>query len=328
MDMMELVLSIYEGVNSGEISQEEGYKAIGLIQEGVFNSPLKKKLDKLKEIKDAKPKEYDGPKEVKDFVDKYYKDIVACAELAEKEPGNIRKAEIHSVVGCITGYVAGFAAFCSSVTVGGTIGIGLLAGGWVGMILAILGSAISTIVLACRSNDDIKATDELAKIRSALKKIDTSKLPKEYKNKIADIITSIDDAETEISSRLKVTKESTDMQLKIYEACMDGKITEAERDKLLNTINNTDMSINEGAISNLLKRNNSDNTEMTKEKYRKLSKSKRIQYHKDRLAKEAKAKNKEFKFHQVNQDTLYYELIDPSTGKGNGVTYTVNLEYM
>lgn len=38
---------------------------------------------------------------------------------------------------------------------------------------------------------------------------------------------------------------SVDMQLKIYEACMDGKITEAERDKLLNTINNTDMSISQ-----------------------------------------------------------------------------------
>lgn len=250
MDMMELVLSIYEGVTTGEISEEEGYKAIDLIQEGVFNSPLKKKLDKLKEIKDAKPKEYDGPEAVKKFVDKYYDEIIKCSNMAEKEPSDLRSNEVKVYVGYIVSVVGGFATCIASIPAEAALGIGAASAiASVGMGIVLVGSIITGIthpvISYLRKSTDIKATDDLAKIRSALKRVDTSKLSKEYKNKVSDIITSIDDAETEISSRLKVTKESTDMQLKIYEACMDGKITEAERDKLLNTINNTDMSISQ-----------------------------------------------------------------------------------
>ena len=48
------------------------------------------------------------------------------------------------------------------------------------------------------------------------------------------MITAIDDAETEINSRVKVTNESTDdIRLSIYEKEMNGEITMTERDALL-----------------------------------------------------------------------------------------------
>ena len=65
------------------------------MEEMVFNeayrSPLRKKLEQLKAIKDASPKEYDGPKEVKDFVDKHYDEIVKCANILEKEGKDLEK---------------------------------------------------------------------------------------------------------------------------------------------------------------------------------------------------------------------------------------------
>lgn len=228
-NISELKLSIFEAALRNDIDQGSANQMVGIINESVFsNSPLKKKLDKLSEIKKAKPKDYDGPEEVKKFVDKYYDDIVACAELVEKEPDKLRKNEVHAGIataaGLFTSYLTALAGIKSFILFGAGFG---------GMILSIIFACITSIIAYCRQSNDIKASDELAKVREALKKADTSKLPKEYKNKIADIVTSIDDAETEISTRVKVAKESTDMRLKIYEACLAGEITESQRDDLL-----------------------------------------------------------------------------------------------
>ena len=94
------------------------------------------------------------------------------------------------------------------------------------------------MIKAVRISNDIKASDELVKVRDALNKLDTKNLPEEYKNKITDIINAINDADTEISARFNaVAKESViDMKLKIHEAFEFGNITEFERDTLLDRL--------------------------------------------------------------------------------------------
>ena len=66
-------------------------------------------------------------------------------------------------------------------------------------------------------------------------KIDKKKLPEKYRKKLDKVITAIDDAETEISSRVKVTKES--VLEEIYEAELCGDITPEERQSLIDYMN-------------------------------------------------------------------------------------------
>ena len=86
-----------------------------------------------------------------------------------------------------------------------------------------------------RVNEDESVSNDLAKIRTALKKIDKKKLPENYRKKLDKVVTAIDDAETEISSRVKVTKES--VLEEIYEAELCGDITPEERQSLIDYMN-------------------------------------------------------------------------------------------
>jgi hypothetical protein len=100
-----------------------------------------------------------------------------------------------------------------------------------------LSVVIPPIILYSRSTTDTKVLNDLIKIRSALKKINLKKLPKEYRKKIEDIITAIDDAEEEFVRRTKTTEESVDeYKLSLYERCEAGEISEEERDVLLEAI--------------------------------------------------------------------------------------------
>lgn len=230
MTVDELRLSIYESMLRNEISQDTAYGMIEVMQEGMFGNPLKKKLEKLKEIKKAKPKDYDGPEAVKKFIDKYYDDIVKCAALVEKEPKELRANEVKATIGLIASMVGMLASGALGAAIESEA---LLLAGPIIWVLAIIFTSIYTIIQYCRVSNDEQAANDLSKVRTSLKKIDKNKLSKEYQNKVSDIVTAIDDAETEISSRVKVQKESVDMKLKIYEACMTGDITDVQRDELL-----------------------------------------------------------------------------------------------
>ena len=93
-----------------------------------------------------------------------------------------------------------------------------------------------------RISNDTKVSNDLSKIRASLKKLDTKKLPENYRIKIMKMITAIDDAETEISSRVKVSKESViDLKLSIYESYTNGEIDEIEKDILLERLEEKEM---------------------------------------------------------------------------------------
>ena len=230
--MTNLEYLICEAERCGEIDLSTRNMLLNTYTESVFGmNPLKKFLEKTKEIKDAKPKEYDGPKEIKEFVDKYYDDVKKIAGILEKEPDKIRTTEIKYAVGVSVSFVGGYILCVSSIFAGG----GLFIAGFATMVLSMISSIIYSLLSVLRTKNDIKVSDDLAKIRAALKKIKTDKLDKKDKNKISDMITAIDDAETEVSARMKVTKESAieDMKMSIYEAEMTGDISLEDRNALL-----------------------------------------------------------------------------------------------
>lgn len=222
-----LMLTIHESAFSGIIDQETSFEMLQLVEEASSSNKMDAKLRKLKAIKDARPGEYDGPEEVKKFVDKYYNDIVKCAKIAEKEPSEIKETEIRTLSHTLTGVViAAVVLFSSGVAMAG-VAFGLM----IFYILSGLTTALSTIVKRKNVNSDV--VSDLSKIKKSLKRIDASKLDKESQKKLSKMITSIEDAEVESDRKEKVRKESVDLKLKVYDACMMGEITESERDMLL-----------------------------------------------------------------------------------------------
>lgn len=221
-----LKLAIYEGAFSGIIGQEDAYKMIQVVEEGVFSNPLKKKVEKIKEIKKMKPKDYDGPEAIKRYVDKHYEELIKCAEILEKEPKELQKNEVKACITMLSSLIGGeFLLIIGAGGVMGSIGLGVTIAG-------IVFSMIYMIISYCRASNDMKVANDLAKIRRTLKKAAESDIDKDCKNKITDIVTAIDDAETEINARVKVEKESVEMRLKIHEAYMEGQISEDEREAL------------------------------------------------------------------------------------------------
>lgn len=228
-------MMIYEASLNGSISEETRDKMLRVYTEGLSLNPIRKFKERIAEIKKAKPSEYSDNTEVKKFVDKHYDDIIKISNLLEKEPDKLRKSEIRYMVtfvieyiAAVGVYIAGNVAFATSLSLAGPIA------GLVALLLTLIHNMIRSILVHARTTDDIKVSDDLAKIRAALKKVDVKKLPKEYAKKISDMLTAIDDAETEISSRVKVTKESVDdIKLSIYEKEMNGEISVSERDGLL-----------------------------------------------------------------------------------------------
>lgn len=224
-------------------------ESVDIFTEGVFSNPLRKSLKIIKEIKDAKPKSYNGPIEIKNFIDKYYNEIIKISKMAEKEPKDIRSSDIKIAAGTIVSIVAGFGLMMAYAFSALEIMPLFYASGIVA-ILSIVIDTVYPLIKAVRINNDIKATDDLSKIRDALNKLDTAKLPEQYKNKIADVVEAINDADTEISTRFKVAKESViNEKLKIYEAHVSGQITESQRDELLDHLTDVCESFSSGTLS-------------------------------------------------------------------------------
>lgn len=231
--MTNLEYCIFEAERLGEIDLQTRDMLLDAYTESVFEiNPLHKFLKKTKEIKTAKPKEYDGPEEIKEFVDKYYDDIKKISGILEKEPNKLRTSEIRYCIATILGIIGFYGGHILAI-ITLTPEISIIA--FAGLILSLIYSILRSILNAFRARDDIKVSDDLAKVRSALKKIKTNKLSKKDKNKISDMITAIDDAETEVSARMKVTKESAmeDMKMSIYEAELNGAISIEDRNALL-----------------------------------------------------------------------------------------------
>lgn len=201
-------------------STEKGWAKLyedELYEERVFGGPIKKKIDKLKEIKDQKPSEYDGPKEIKEFIDKNYNDIIECAKILEAEPSKLRKNEINMKIGVAGGVlthvgstIASMFLMLKETKVTEFWGSRLFATGPIVTVLSISIAAFNHILMNIRMNADREAMDNLTKIKNSLNKVDINKLPDEYKKKIANLKTAIDDTQTEIEATLKLTKESVD----------------------------------------------------------------------------------------------------------------------
>lgn len=221
-----LELAICEAENNGEIDLDTRDNLLTVLTEGSIN-PLKKFVERIRAIRETKPDEYDGPEEIKKYIDKNGEDLIAAAKLLEREPEKLRKSEISWSVGVILSSIGALVfgmakpAFCMVPIVG--------------TLLMIVISIIYMVIIYVRANADTKVSNDLSKIRASLKKIDSSKLPDNYKKKISKVVTAIDDAETEISSRIKVQKES--VLEEIYEAELCGDITPEERSALIDYLN-------------------------------------------------------------------------------------------
>ena len=203
-------------------------------------SPLSSLKKKIKNIKENKPNEYDSVKDIADFLDKYDKDIEKAAKLIEEEPSKLKKGEIAYLVRlCLAflGMLAGLGIMASApltltgVAAAEALGVAVYTGSFVFMFVD---SIVTAIITYIRANDDVEVLRNLSKIKNALVKIEKKKLPDKYKKKISSTITKISDAEEEGYSKLKVSKESVDVDmLSIYEACQNGLISEDVKESLI-----------------------------------------------------------------------------------------------
>ena len=220
-----LELAICEAENNGEIDLDTRNTLLSVLTEGSMN-PLKKFVERIRNIRQTKPDEYDGPEEVKKYIDKNGEDLISAARLLEQEPEKLRKSEIKWLIGVVIAWIGAFAGIVAEAAFFVPI---------VGAMLMVVISIIHIVITYARTNADTSVSNDLSKIRSSLKKIDSSKLPEDYKKKISKIVTAIDDAETEISDRIKVQKES--VLEEIYEAELYGEITSEERAILIEHLN-------------------------------------------------------------------------------------------
>lgn len=179
-----------------------------LVTESVI-SPAKKIKEELKKLKDERPDEYSSDEDSKKFIDKYYDKIMEAAEILEKEPEKLRSNEVKNVIGLLISIVA-FYSGAAIASVSFTVGSGIVFGSFA--ILCVT-AFIVPILQYIRQSDDVKTLDELHKLEKSLKKLQDKKLPEEYKKKISKVLDKIDDANTEMLSRMKVQKESTELSV-------------------------------------------------------------------------------------------------------------------
>jgi len=194
-------------------------------------------LEKLKDIKKNKPTEYDGPEEIKTFVDKYYDDIVKASDFIETEPSRLRRKNIISTTTTIILIIGGVAWLIAS---GGTTAV--LLKKHLSLLLPVFGllnQSIHGIIHYLRSSRDKTIVNNLSKIKKALKKIKTDKLPDNYKKKVKLMIDAIEDAETDGIERVKVAEESVREEIEtINQRYMESEITYTERDEMIDYIIN------------------------------------------------------------------------------------------
>lgn len=224
-DLMDIALESFDDIMIDDIYTTE-----------TFSNPIRKFKDKIEEIKEAKPGQSDTPDSVKEFVDKYYDDIVKASKVLEKEPDKLTKSDIIDAIGYVVAYIGGYGVIIAGLSAGTVPAIILSI---IGAGLIIVASIVSMVITWVRRNNDVTVVKNLTKIKAALQKLDTKKLPADTKKKVEKLIEKINDAETDIYAKFKNVKESTKVDpeiLAIYEACQAGTITEDQREELIENI--------------------------------------------------------------------------------------------
>ena len=185
--MSDLMLDVFfESLNDDSVSYNEFCELGDMVTEGVFTndkSPLKNLIDRLEEIKDSKPKEYNGSEEVKKFVDKNYDTVMKVSDILEKEPSELKKNEYKLVVNSILMLIAG-------VITMPLFGIGFLV-----LIADLIIIVVKYLMSYARQTDDDNAYADLMMIRKSLKKATSKNLSPKVKEKLIDMIEKIDDME-------------------------------------------------------------------------------------------------------------------------------------
>jgi hypothetical protein len=237
MDKYDLIFeSLQDKLSSGDLTLEAAELLNDLaydtyvMQEGL-GSPLKNKLEQLKAIKDTKPDEYDGPADVKKYIDKNYDEIVKASEILQNEPKELTKENKKYFVRMILeliGYIVGACTLSMPVVI-------------ISCVIMMLDGLITSYLLYVRSNDDVEAMKNLSKVKSALKRINVEKLPPEYKKKMSKIIQSVNDAETDVYSKFKNVKESPEEIYNLFadviqESIDNGELTEEEANDWNDTV--------------------------------------------------------------------------------------------
>lgn len=199
--------------------------------------------ERLEKIKEAKPDEFSGNPKVKEYVDENYDKLMSAARILEKEPQKITDSQYKEVVGIVLSIISLYGGL--ALTTATKAGV-FMAAGSAGYIIGLIAVMVHAIITMVRSNNDIRSFKELSKISSALKKVKNRKgMPEKYQRKIQELINAIDDAETEISGKFKVTKESAEiteedvasMRLRVYEAFEEGAITDDDKHMMLEMLN-------------------------------------------------------------------------------------------
>ena len=223
--------SIYE-CNNDSFDYDLGDICDNIYTEKTFSLPLKKYVDKIKEIKRAKPSEYEGSNKCKKFIDKYGDDIIKISKLLEKEPEELKSMEIKSVLTMIGSILAVYASIPLFGFEASFIGIAVAV---IAIIFAVI-SLIISVFMIVRVSEATEISNELTKIETTLRKINPKTLPKSIQKKYYDILESIDDAQTAFSSRLKILKESVITDI-IFEKYNEGKLSDDKMILLLEASN-------------------------------------------------------------------------------------------
>ena len=192
--------AIFEAAVDGDITTEQRDAMLEILAtEGVFSNPIKKFKAKIEEIKNGKPDEYSDISEVKTFVDRNQKTLDEVSEILEKEPKELNKNAVKTLVGSISVMLAGLA-----------LGLMFPITGFAAVMIGYIGWIVTSIIQCVRASSDQAVYNDVIKIRSSLKKAMNIKgMTPEYKKKINKLISQIDDIETEFNAGdIKVTKES------------------------------------------------------------------------------------------------------------------------
>lgn len=254
--------SIYE-CNNDNFDYDLGDICDDIYTEKTFSLPLKDYVDKIKEIKRAKPSEYEGSNKCKEFIDKYGDDIIKISKLLEKEPEELKSMEIKSALTIIGSVLAVYASIPFFGFEASFIGIAVA-------VISIIFGVISLIIdvfMIVRVSEATEISNELTKIETTLKKINPKTLPKSTQKKYYDILESIDDAQTAFSSRLKILKESVITDL-IFEKYNEGKLSEDKMILLLEA--NDEAGIFKEELDSFDVINKSDMTEEDEKRDKKL----------------------------------------------------------
>ena len=200
-----LKLVIFEAADRGSITSEEKQMMLEFVDTTImmesffsdsrdYANKLKENFAKITEIRKMSPNSYDGPKEIKKFIDKFYPFICKCIEFCENYDDNRRKLLAPGMISVAVVLIAGFVTSGLLIlTVSPAIAsYAYIVTFLITMILAIIEYCIE---YSFDSNND-KTIDELIKIKNMLIKCDTKKLNGNIKSKIGRIINEIESLET------------------------------------------------------------------------------------------------------------------------------------